>query len=255
MPSTTVRRCATTLLRFRYLLEKHALTQRIFEEINAHLAEKDLFMREDTIVDATIMASVPSTKNQANQHDPEMKQTKKGNQRYFGMKDHICVDAIIGLTYSLANTSAIFADVTMVRALVREDDNRVYGDASYTGMWKHLDEEKDASDSRCYVAAKRGALKKMDDSPMRMLLLAIEKAKSTIRTKVEHPSHVIKNIFFYRTVLRLSFQVQHRKRFRKLMLWLFSSISRTRNVPASLLLVWLLTERFTEALNEFFMVV
>lgn len=191
---------ATTLLRFRHLLEKHALTQRIFEEINAHLAEKGLFMREGTIVDATIVAAAPSTKNKAKQRDPEMKQTKKGNQWYFGMKAHIGVDAVTGLTHSVAATSANVADVTMAGALVREDDKRVYGDAGYTGMWKHLGEEKDAPDSKCYVAAKRCAIKKMDDSPMKTMLLAIEKAKASIRAKVEHPFHVIKNLFGYRKV-------------------------------------------------------
>ncbi|MFY0992598.1 IS5 family transposase [Halomonas sp. C05BenzN] len=191
---------ATTLLRFRHLLEKHALTQRIFEEINAHLAEKGLFMREGTIVDATIVAAAPSTKNKAKQRDPEMKQTKKGNQWYFGMKAHIGVDAVTGLTHSVAATSANVADVTMAGALVREDDKRVYGDAGYTGMWKHLGEEKDAPDSKCCVAAKRGAIKKMDDSPMKTMLLAIEKAKASIRAKVEHPFHVIKNLFGYRKV-------------------------------------------------------
>ncbi|TLF45928.1 IS5 family transposase [Halomonas urmiana] len=191
---------ATTLLRFRHLLEKHALTQRIFEEINAHLAEQGLFMREGTIVDATIVAAAPSTKNQAKQRDPEMKQTKKGNQWYFGLKAHIGVDAVTGLTHSFVATSANVADVTMAGALVREDDKRVYGDAGYTGMWKHLDEEKDAPDSKCCVAAKRGAIKKMDDSPMKTLLLAIEKAKASIRAKVEHPFHVIKNLFGYRKV-------------------------------------------------------
>lgn len=191
---------ATTLLRFRHLLEKHALTQRIFEEINAHLAEQGLFMREGTIVDATIVAAAPSTKNQAKQRDPEMKQTKKGNQWYFGLKAHIGVDAVTGLTHSVVATSANVADVTMAGALVREDDKRVYGDAGYTGMWKHLDEEKDAPDSKCCVAAKRGAIKKMEDSPMKTLLLAIEKAKASIRAKVEHPFHVIKNLFGYRKV-------------------------------------------------------
>lgn len=191
---------ATTLLRFRHMLEKHALTQRIFEEINAHLAEKGLFMREGTIVDATIVAAAPSTKNKAKQRDPEMKQTKKGNQWYFGMKAHIGVDAVTGLTHSVAATSANVADVTMAGALVREDDKRVYGDAGYTGMWKHLGEEKDAPDSKCCVAAKRGAIKKMDDSPMKTMLLAIEKAKASIRAKVEHPFHVIKNLFGYRKV-------------------------------------------------------
>ena len=191
---------ATTLLRFRHLLEKHALTQRIFEEINAHLAEKGLFMREGTIVDATIVAAAPSTKNKAKQRDPEMKQTKKGNQWYFGMKAHIGVDAVTGLTHSVVATSANVADVTMTSELVRDDDKRVYGDAGYTGMWKHLDEEKDAPDSRCCVADKRGAIKKMEDSPMKTLLLAFEKAKASIRAKVEHPFHVIKNLFGYRKV-------------------------------------------------------
>lgn len=163
---------ATTLLRFRHLLEKHALTQRIFEDINASMVEQGLFMREGTIV-----AAVPSTKNQAKQRDPEMKQTKKGNQWYFGMEAHIGVDADTGLTHSVAATSANVADVTMAGHLVRDDDKRVYGDAGYTGMWKYLDEGKDAPDSRCYIAAKRGILKKMGDSPMKTLLLAFEKAR------------------------------------------------------------------------------
>jgi len=191
---------ATTLLRFRHLLERHALTQRIFKEINAHLAEKGLFMREGTIVDATIVAAAPSTKNKSKHRDPEMKQTKKGNQWYFGMKAHIGVDAVTGLAHSVAATSANVADVTLAGALIREDDKRVYGDAGYTGMWKHIGEEKDAPNSKCCVAAKRSAIKKMDDGPMKTLLLAIEKAKASIRAKVEHPFHVIKNLFGYRKV-------------------------------------------------------
>lgn len=191
---------ATTLLRFRHRLETHALTQRIFEEINASLAEQGLFMREGTIVDATIIAAAPSTKNQAKQRDPEMKQTKKGKQYYFGMKAHIGVDAVTGLTHRVVATSANVADVTMVGALVRDDDPRVYGDAGYTGMWKHLDEEKEAPDSRCCVAAKRGAIKKREDSPMKDLLLKLERTKASIRAKVEHPFHVIKNLFGYRKV-------------------------------------------------------
>ena len=191
---------ATTLLRFRHLLEKHALTQRIFEEINASLAEQGLFMREGTIVDATIVAAAPSTKNQARQRDPEMKQTKKGNQWYFGMKAHIGVDAVTGLTHSVAATSANVADVTMAGHLVRDDDKRVYGDAGYTGMGKYLGEEKEAPAFRCCIAAKRGILKKMEASPMKTQLLAFEKVKASIRAKVEHPFHVIKNLFGYRKV-------------------------------------------------------
>ena len=148
---------------------------RIFEEINAHLTEQGLFTREASIVDATIVAAAPSTKNKAKQRDPEMKQTKKGNQWLFGLKAHIGVD------------------VTMAGALVREDDKRVYGDAGYTGMWKYLGEEKDAKDSKCCIAAKRGTLKKMEEGPVKTLLLAIEKPKASIRAKVEHPFHVAKN--------------------------------------------------------------
>ncbi|MGM0695000.1 MAG: IS5 family transposase [Pseudomonadota bacterium] len=191
---------ATTLLRFRHLLEKHALTQRIFEQINANLAEQGLFMREGNIVDATIVAAAPSTKNKAKQRAPEMKQTKKGNQWYFELKTHIGVDAVTGLTLSVVATSANVADVTMAGHLVREDDKRVYGDAGYLGMWKYLDEEKDDPDSRCCIPAKCGAIKKLEDSPMETLLLAFEKTKASIRAKVEHPFHVIKNLFGYRKV-------------------------------------------------------
>ena len=187
---------ATTLLRFRHLLDMPRPSDLRGDQ--RPLGRERVSMREGTIVDATIVAAAPSTKNKIKQRDPEMKQTKKGNQWYFGMKAHIGVDAVTGLTHSVAATSANVADVTMAGALVREDDKRVYGDAGYTGMWKHLDEEKDAPDSKCCVAAKRGAIKKMDGSPMKTLLLAFEKAKASIRAKVEHPFHVIKNLFGYR---------------------------------------------------------
>jgi IS5 family transposase len=116
---------ATTLLRFRLLLEKHALTQRDFEEINAGLAEQGLFMREGTIVDATIVAAAPSTKKQARQRDSEMKQTKKGKQWDFGLKAHVDVDAVTGLTHSVVATLANVADVTMVGHLIRDEDEQV----------------------------------------------------------------------------------------------------------------------------------
>ncbi len=157
-------------------------------------------MREGTIVDATIVAVAPSAKNQAKQRDPEMKHTKKGNQWFFGMQAHIGVDAVTGLIHRVVASSANVADVTMAGHLVRDDDERVYGDAGYTGMGKYLDEEKNDPDSRCCVAAKRTTIKKMDDGPLKTLRLAIEKAKARIRAKVEHPFHVIKNLFGYRKV-------------------------------------------------------
>ena len=192
------------MLRIYFLQQWYALADEALEDvIYDSQAMRDFVgidLAIESIVDATIVAAAPSTKNKAKQRDPEMKQTRKGNQWYFGMKAHIGVDAVTGLTHRVAATSANIADVTMTSELVRDDDKRVYGDAGYTGMWKYLDEEKDAPDSRCCVSAKRGAIKKMEDSPMKALLLKIEKAKASIRAKVEHPFHVIKNLFGYRKV-------------------------------------------------------
>jgi len=194
---------ATTLLRFRHLLGKHTLTQRIFEEINASLAEQGLFMREGSIVDATIVAAAPSTKNEAKQRDPEMKKTRKKNQLFFGMKAHIGVDAVIGLTHSVVATSANVAEVTMEGHLVREDDKRIVGDAGYLGMANYLGEDTQDPETRCCAVPlyiRRGAIKKMEDSRKKTLLQAFEKTKASIRAKVEHPFHIIKNLFGYRKV-------------------------------------------------------
>jgi IS5 family transposase len=103
---------ATTLLKFRRLLEQHNLTRRIFDEINGHLASKGLVMREGTIVDATLIAAPPSTKNKDEKRDPEMRQSKKGNNWHFGMKAHIGVDASTGLTHTLITTAGNVSDVT-----------------------------------------------------------------------------------------------------------------------------------------------
>ena len=190
---------ATTLLRFRHLLERHSLTQRIFEEINATLAERGLFMREGTIVDATIIAAAPSTKNKAKQRDPAMKQTRKGNQWYFGMKAHIGVDAATGLTHSLVATSANQADITVAAQLLRDDKEPVYADAGYTGLGKRLGEDDDTLPP-LRIAARRSTTKKMEDGPEKQIMQRIEHCKASIRAKVEHPFHVIKNLFGHRKV-------------------------------------------------------
>ncbi|UGV31045.1 IS5 family transposase [Halopseudomonas aestusnigri] len=185
---------ATTLLRFRHLLERHSLTQRIFEEINATLAERGLFMREGTIVDATIIAAAPSTKNKAKQRDPAMKQTRKGNQWYFGMKAHIGVDAATGLTHSLVATSANQADITVAAQLLRVDKEPVYADAGYTGLGKRLAEDG-ITLPPLRIAARRSTIKKIEDGPEKQIMQRIEHCKASIRAKVEHPFHVIKNLF------------------------------------------------------------
>ncbi|WP_144981305.1 IS5 family transposase [Halomonas sp. C22] len=192
------------MLRIYFLQQWYALADEALEDaIYDSQAMRDFIgidLAIESVPDATIVAAAPSTKNKAKQRDPAMKQTKKGNQWFFGMKAHIGVDAVTGLTHSVAATSANVADVTMTGALVRDDDKRVYGDAGYTGMGKYLNEEKDAPNSRCCVAAKRGTIKKMEGSPRKTLLLAFEKAKASIRAKEEHPFHVIKNLFGYRKV-------------------------------------------------------
>jgi len=113
---------ATTLLKFRRLLEKHNLTRRIFDEINAHLGSKGLMMREGTIVDATLIAAPPSTKNRDEKRDPEMHQSKKGKNWFFGMKAHIGVDAKSGLAHTLVTTAGNVSDVTQTHNLLHGDE-------------------------------------------------------------------------------------------------------------------------------------
>lgn len=115
---------ATTLLKFRRLLEAHELTASIFNAINAHLAEKGLFLRQGTVVDATIITAPPSTRNRAGERDPEMHQTKKGDQWRFGMKAHIGVDAESGLTHTVIGTAANVNDVTQAQAFAARRRDR-----------------------------------------------------------------------------------------------------------------------------------
>ena len=187
---------ATTLLKFRRRLERHGLTQRIFETINAQLAEKGLLLREGTIVDATLIAAAPSTKNREKRRDPEMHQTKKGNQYYFGMKAHIGVDAASGLVHSLVGTAANVADVTQAHHLLHGEETHAFGDAAYQGVDKR--EENAGSNARWHVAMKRGARKALADDDEGRALEACEVIKAKIRARVEHPFHVLKNLFGHR---------------------------------------------------------
>ena len=125
---------ATTLLKFRHLLEEHRLTERLFAEVNALLAERGAFLREGTIVDATIIAAPPSTKNKAKERDPEMHQTKKGNAWHFGMKAHVGVDLHSGLVHTVTGTAANVADVAQTHTLLHGQEKVAFGDAGYQGV-------------------------------------------------------------------------------------------------------------------------
>jgi IS5 family transposase len=197
---------ATTLLKFRRMLEEHQLTKAIFEQVNCDLQARGLLMREGTLVDATIIAAPPSTKNVDRARDPEMHQTKKGNQWHFGMKAHIGADADSGLVHSLDATAANEADVAHAHDMLHGQESRAHMDAGYTGVEKRQ-EIKAAqeqghirADIEWHVATKRGVIKAMVEGPCKELAVLVERKKAQIRALVEHPFHVLKNLFGYKKV-------------------------------------------------------
>ncbi|SEC03644.1 IS5 family transposase [Pseudomonas anguilliseptica] len=186
----------TTILNFRRLLEKHELAAGILAVINGYLGDRGLSLRQGTIVDATLINAPSSTKNKDRKRDPEMHQTKKGNQYYFGMKAHIGVDDESGLVHSVVGTAANVADVTQVDKLLHGDENVVCTDAGYTGVEKRPEHE--GRKVIWQVAARRSTYRKLDKrSGLYKAKRKIEKAKAQVRAKVEHPFRVIKRQFGY----------------------------------------------------------
>jgi IS5 family transposase len=183
---------ATTLLHFRHLLERHELGQALFEAQNRIFEEQGWIMRGGSIVDATIIAAPSSTKNAAGARDPEMHQTKKGNQWYFGMKAHIGTDAGTGYVHNVSATAANVHDLDQVSDLVRDDDEVVYTDAGYQGAEKRPDIAGDEHLSKVEfrIAARKGQLAKMAE-PDRLA----ESRKASVRAKVEHPFLIVKRDF------------------------------------------------------------
>ena len=187
---------ATTLAKFRHLPEAHDLTRRIFETINAHLAAQGLMMREGTIVDATLIAAPPSTKNQDKQRDPEMHQSKKGNDWHFGMKAHIGVDAASGLVHTLIGIAGNVADITQAHALLHGDEIAVLADAGYQGVDKRRENQNNTVHWR--VAMKRSKREALPNTKLGRMRAKLEILKASVQAKVEHPFHVIKNLFHRR---------------------------------------------------------
>ncbi|NKI96834.1 IS5 family transposase [Rhizobacter sp. SG703] len=186
---------ATTLLKFRRLLNDNNLTKALFDEINAHLGEKGLLMRAGTIVDATIIAAPSSTKNEDKARDADMHQTKKGNQWHFGMKAHIGVDADSGLVHSMVGTAANVNDVTQAGALLHGQEVDAFGDAGYRGV------QAEAKGPHWHVAMQPGKRRKLDlTHEWARMLNEVERIKASVRAKVEHPFHVIKNLFRHKKV-------------------------------------------------------
>ena len=184
----------TTILNFRRLLEKHELAAGILAVINGYLGDRGLSLRQGTIVDATLINAPSSTKNKDGKRDPEMHQTKKGNQWHFGMKAHIGVDADSGLVHSVVGTAANVNDVTQAGALVHGEESDVFADAGYQGVAKR--EETQGIEANWHVAMRPGKRKALDKStPMGEIMDKLEQAKARIRAKVEHPFRVIKQQF------------------------------------------------------------
>ena len=185
----------TTILNFRHLLEKNNLGQGLLEEINAHLESQGLKQREGTIVDATIIEAPSSTKNRAGERDPEMHQTKKGNQWHFGMKAHIGVDADTGIVHSMSATAANVHDVTETHNLLHGGETVVWGDAEYQGV--HKREENLGLGVEWRVAMRPGQRRKLEPESEEALA---EKVKASVRAKVEHPFLRLKRLFGYAKV-------------------------------------------------------
>lgn len=186
---------ATTLLAFRHLLEEHQLGEALFAAQNEIFDEQGWIMRGGTIVDATIIAAPSSTKNATGTRDPEMRQTKKGNQWYFGMKAHTGVDAGTGYVHSVTATAASVHDLDELAHLVRDDDEVVYTDAGYQGVEKRpeIAGDEHLAGVEFRVAARKTRLKSMP-GPDRVAA----SRQASVRAKVEHPYLVIKRDFGFR---------------------------------------------------------
>ena len=188
----------TTLCKFRHLLEKNGLNKLFFDAINRVMVATGHMMKGGTIVDATILNAPSSTKNEEKARDPEMHQTKKGNEWRFGMKCHIGVDAGSGLVHTIEVTAANEHDVTVAARLIREDDEVVYGDSGYLGIQKRPEVRDDAHLSMIDYRINRRphSLPKVSDNSIDWERL-IEHRKSSVRCKVEHAFRIIKCQFGY----------------------------------------------------------
>ena len=189
---------ATTLLKFRRLLETHDLCKGLFAAINADLTARGLLLREGTLVDATLIAAPSSTKNAKKQRDPEMHQAKKGNQWYFGMKAHIGADRDSKLVHTVVVTAANVADITKTAELLHGEEQQVHADAGYTGVQKRPEIVALARQIDWQVASKRNLIKALAEGAEKEARTAAERAKAAVRAFVEHPFHMVKNLFRHR---------------------------------------------------------
>jgi len=188
-----------SILRFRHLLQEHQLAEQFLKTVNEQLAAKGYLLKESTAIDATLISAPSSTKNSTGKRDPEMHQSKKGNQWHFGMKAHIGVDADSGLVHAVMGTAGNVSDVTQARELLHGQESEVFADAGYQGVQKR--QESQGLDVTWHVAMRPGKRKALDkESALGRLIDQLERVKARIRAKVEHPFRVIKRQFGYMKV-------------------------------------------------------
>ena len=184
----------TTILNFRHLLEAHRLAESLFQEVVSLLTERGLILREGTIVDATLIAAPPSTKNEGRKRDPEMTSSKKGNQWHFGMKAHIGVDSKEGIVHSVCSTAASVSDVHMLPDLLHGGEKKVWGDAGYQGQIEAIREAAPAAQDMTSRRVKTKA--GVDQAEKRK-----NRTKARVRAKVEWTFGVLKRVFGFTKVL------------------------------------------------------
>lgn len=183
----------TTILNFRHLLEAQDLCGQMLDTVNLYLASRGIRITTGTIVDATIIHAPSSTKNENKERDPEMHQTKKGNQWYFGMKAHIGVDSKEGIVHSVCSTAASVSDVHMLPELLHGDETKVWGDAGYQGQTEAIREIAPAAQDMTSRRVKTKA--GVDEVEKRK-----NRTKARVRAKVEWPFRVLKRVFGFTKV-------------------------------------------------------
>jgi IS5 family transposase len=190
---------ATAPMGFRHLLEANDLPQAMLVEVNAMLIERGLSMSRGTPVDATSIAAPSSTKNREHARDPEMHQTKKGNQWHFGLKAHLGVDRDSGVVHTPVTTAANVSDISQTPVLLHGQEQDVWLDAGYVGVDKREDVQEalaaNGQEVQWHVAKRRKTIEKLAEGWQKSLAQAYEKLKAQVRARVEHPFHIVKNIF------------------------------------------------------------
>src|SRR5580693_4193890 len=194
----------TTILRFRHLLEAHDLGGAMLDAVNRYLESRGIRITTGTIVDATIIHAPSSTKNKSGERDPEMHQTRKGNQWYFGLKAHIGVDSKEGVVHSVCTSAASVADKHMLPDLLHGEERKVWGDGGYQGQGEAI---RQAAPRAQDMTSRRVQFKDFVDE----LQKAKNRVKARVRAKVEHPFRILKRIFGFEKVRYRGIKKNHHR--------------------------------------------